>query len=63
MEQRGKSGSEVYRFAMTLQEVAEVLGVSRQAVEQMERRALRKIRDAGLLSEWEDHDVRSKRVD
>lgn len=37
---------------MTCQEIAEVLGISRQSVDQIEKKALRKLRNQGKLEEF-----------
>ncbi len=55
---RGKN--EEYRFAMSLGEIAKELGVCRQSVAQTERRALEKLRVAGVLEDWEAWLRRSK---
>ncbi len=55
---RGKH--EAYRFAMSLAEIAKELGVCRQSIAQTERRALDKLRVAGVLEDWESWLRRSK---
>lgn len=39
---------------MTLQEVADKLGITRQRVEQLEKRALKKLRHPSLKQKWMD---------
>jgi len=39
---------------MSHAEIAASLGLSREAVRQIEARALRKLRDAGVFADWEE---------
>lgn len=48
-EQRAQSST--YDHAMTYEEVAAEMGISWQRVQQIEKRAFRKLRDSGLLDE------------
>jgi DNA-directed RNA polymerase sigma subunit (sigma70/sigma32) len=54
--------NEGYRFAMSLQEIADVMGITKQRVDQLEKSALRKLRASGLFEEWVDWEAHLKRT-
>lgn len=44
--------NDAYQPEMTLQEIANVLGISKQRAEQIEKRALQKLRDPKIRDKW-----------